>query len=81
MAQLVRIRVMVEQRWSLKKNSQDSNKESGEDDRENEEGSKEEPGESQKKIKEETLLSAFCQFFVFVLYIEFYFVSCCAYTM
>jgi len=30
----------------LKKNSQGSNKESGEDDRENEEGSKEGPGES-----------------------------------
>ena len=72
---------MVEQRWSLKKNSQCNNKESGKNDRENEEGSKEGPGESQEKIKEETLLSAFCQFFVFVLYIEFYFVSYCTYTM
>jgi len=42
----VRIRVIVEQKWSLKKNSQGSNKESGEDDRENEEGSKEGSGES-----------------------------------
>jgi len=42
----VRIGVMVEQRWSLKKNSQCNNKESGKNDRENEEGSKEGPGES-----------------------------------
>ena len=52
----------MEQRQGLKKNSQDSNEEGGKEDRDDEKGSKEKSRESQKKVEEGILFSAFCQF-------------------
>ena len=67
MAQLEKIGAMIEQRQSLKKkNLQGINEE--EEDRDNDERSKDGPRESQKK---RTPLSASCQSFVFVLDLNF----------
>ena len=60
--QLTRIGAVMEQRQSLKKNSQGSNKESREEDKNDKEGFKEESRESQEKVEEEILFSASCQF-------------------
>ena len=63
MAQLVRIRAVVEQRYGLKE-------ENKEEDRDNEEGSKDGPRKSQKKVKERTLLSASYQNSVLFLFLS-----------
>ena len=59
-AQLARIGAIVEQRWGLKKNPWDSDKESKKKDRDNEEGSKDGSRKSQEEVEEETLSSISC---------------------
>ena len=58
-SQLVRIRAVVNRRWSLKEDLQGSDEEEEEEDREWEE-SEEEPKESQEEVLEGILLSASC---------------------
>ena len=52
----MRIGVTVDQRWGLKENLQDSNKESKKEDKNNEERSKDGPKKSQGEVVERTLL-------------------------
>ena len=64
MAQLVRIGTIVNQKWSLKKDSQYSNVKSKEEDREYEERTK----KSQKEVEEGTPLLASCQNIDFIFH-------------
>ena len=67
MAQLVRIGAVVKQRWDLKKDSQSDREESkNEKDGDEEEGFKDSPGESQKKVEEGTPLLTFYKSSCFV---------------
>ena len=54
MAQLVRIRAMVEWRWGLKENLQSSNEKNDEEDRDDDEESKNRSRESQEEVEEKT---------------------------
>jgi len=57
--QLARIGAIVDQRWNLKKDLQDSNKKDEKEDRD-EEKSKEGPKENHGEVLGGTLASAFC---------------------
>lgn len=52
MAQLARIRTMMEWEWGLREDSQENEKESEEESGDDKEGSKNGPRESQKKVEE-----------------------------
>ena len=56
-AQLVRIEAVVDQRWNLKEDLQDSDEKIKEENRDNEEESEDIFEESQEEIEERTLLS------------------------
>jgi len=60
MAQLARIRAVIEWRWDLNKDLWGSNEESREEDRNDKERSKERPRESQEEVEEGTISSVSC---------------------